>query len=145
MFLAQKPVLARLIERHDQVLHRERVFVAYVHVALVAADGESADEHALDHQVRIALQKRAVHVRARIALVRVADHVLRLAFGLPHGIPFPTGREAAAAAPAKIGLDHLFHDEVGRHREKSLGQRLVPVYGDVVLDPQRVHVHVQTA
>ena len=86
----------------------------------------------------VALQRRAVHVRARIALVGVADHVL-LALRLLLGeLPLHAGREARAAAPAKARLQHLVDDLLRRHLEEDLLDRLVAVARDVVLDLLRI-------
>ena len=82
----------------------------------------------------VALESRAVHVRARVALVGVADHVL-LALGLLLSeLPLHAGREARAAAAAQARLEHLVDDLLGRHLEEHLLDRLVAVARDVVLD-----------
>ena len=82
----------------------------------------------------VAFERRTVHVRARIAFVGVADHVL-LALGLLHGeFPLHAGREARAAAAAKAGLQDLLDDVLGLHLEEHLLHRLVAVARNVVLD-----------
>ena len=48
--LAEQAVLARLPERVLEALDGERVLGAHVDVALVRADGEGADDHALDER-----------------------------------------------------------------------------------------------
>ena len=53
------------------------------------------DRHALDKRVRIALDLIAVHVRAGIAFVRVADDVLCIGLHLREGFHFvPVGQLA---------------------------------------------------
>ena len=74
--LAQQPGLTRLRQRHLQALDRQRILGAAVDVALLGADGVPGDDHALDHGVGVAFQHRAIHKRAGIALIGVADHVL---------------------------------------------------------------------
>ena len=93
-----------------QMLHRQRVLVAHVDVALRGADGEGPDDHALQHRVRVAFHDRAVHERAGVALVAVADHVLGLAGRLPAAAPLAPRGEAAAAAAAQAGDLHLPDD-----------------------------------
>ena len=57
----------------------------------------------------IALDLIAVHVRARVALVRVADDVFS-AGGLAQKLPLDAGRVTGAAATAQLGcLDLLDH------------------------------------
>ena len=63
---------------------RQRIFGAAVDVALGRAHRVGGDGHALEHAVRIAFQHAAVHERAGIALVGVADDVL-----LPARRPWP--------------------------------------------------------
>ena len=96
MFLPSKPVLPRLLDGLEQALARDRVLVPDVDEALLAADGARADDHPLDDRVRIALDDAAVHERAGIALVGVADdnrfHAPVLG-GVPAGFPLDAGSE----------------------------------------------------
>ena len=87
-----------------QALHRQRVLRAAVDVALAGVDGEGRDGHALEHPVGVALEDAAVHERAGVTLVGVADDVLLVAGGLGHGGPLEAGREAGAAATAQAAL-----------------------------------------
>ena len=66
-------------DRLGEALDGQRVLGAHVDVALVRADRVAADEHALDDGVRVALEDGAVHERAGVALVGVADDVLLVA------------------------------------------------------------------
>ena len=74
--VAQEAVRLGLRDGDVQPLDRQRVLGAHVDVALRGADGVAGDDHALQHRVRIALQDRAVHEGAGVALVGVADDVL---------------------------------------------------------------------
>ena len=82
----------------------------------------------------IAFQRRTVHVRARVALVRVADHVLLALRLLRRGLPLHASREARAATTAETGLLHLFDDLLRRHLEENLLERLVAVTRNVILN-----------
>ena len=108
--VAEQAVLARLPERVLEALDGERVLGAHVHEALVRADGEGADDHALDERVRVALEHRAVHERAGVALVRVAEDVLGLVVLLLGEAPLHPGGEAGAAAAAQAGGEDLLDD-----------------------------------
>ena len=54
--VAEQAVLAGLVDGVLQALDGQRVLGAHVDVALVGADGVGADDHALDHAVRVALE-----------------------------------------------------------------------------------------
>ena len=124
----------RLANRDLEAVNGERVLRADVDEALRGADRVARDRHRLEDRVGVALKSGAVHVRARVALVGVADHVL-LALGLLLGeLPLHACREARAAAAAKPGLEHFVDDLLGRHLEEHLLDRLVAVARDVVLD-----------
>ena len=84
-----------------QALDGQRVFAAHVNVALLRADGVAGDRHAFEHAVRVAFEHAAIHERAGIAFVRVADHVLGGRDLLRHQLPLQTGGIARAAAPAQ--------------------------------------------
>ena len=99
--VAEQAALARLLEGVTQAGDGERVLVAHVDEALVGADGEGGDEHALDHRVRVVLEDGAVHERAGVALVAVADDVLALAGVGAAVAPLLAGGEAGAAAAAQ--------------------------------------------
>ena len=111
-----------------------RVLGADVDVALVRADGVAADDHPLDDRVRVALEDGAVHERARVALVGVADEVLLVVLGLAGELPLDAGREPGAAAAAQARVGDLFDDPLGR----LLGERhpggLVTADGEVGVD-----------
>ena len=75
----EEAALLRLGDGDVEPLDRLGVLGADVDVAVVGADRVAGDDHALEHRVRVALQHRAVHERAGVALVGVADDVLLLA------------------------------------------------------------------
>ena len=73
---AQVSGLGRVADGLAQPADRQRVLGAAVDVALGGADGVRRDGHAFEDPVGVAFQDAAVHERARVALVRVADDVL---------------------------------------------------------------------
>ena len=79
----------------------------------------AADDHAFQQRVRIAFDLVAVHVRAGVAFVRVADDVFLVGRGLAQKLPLEAGEEARAAAPAQLGgldlLDHQLRVGVDQH------------------------------
>ena len=60
-----------------QPADRQRILRADIDVALACADRVGGDRHAFEHALRIAFQNAAIHERAGVALVAVADHVLQ--------------------------------------------------------------------
>ena len=102
------------------------------------ADGISAYSHALDHAVRVAFQDRAVHERTRVAFVGVAENVLDVALLLLGELPLEAGGEAGAATAAQPALQHLVDDLFRGHLGEHLGECLIALAGDVLVDAQRV-------
>ena len=99
--VAEQAVPLGLADRAAQALDRQRVLGAHVDVALVGADRVGGDRHALEHAVRVALQHAAVHERAGVAFVGVADHVLAGSPSALATVLHLAGREAGAAAAAQ--------------------------------------------
>ncbi|MPN50479.1 hypothetical protein SDC9_198106 [bioreactor metagenome] len=87
--------------RGQHAVDGERVFGANVDIAFIGPDGAGGDHHAFDDGVRVAFHDRAVHERARVALVAVADDELLGVLRSEGELPFEAGRETAAAAPAQ--------------------------------------------
>ena len=77
--LAEEAVFAGLLDGDLEALDGEGILGADVDEALVGADGVAADGHGLEDGVGVALDRGAVHVGARVALVGVADDVLLVA------------------------------------------------------------------
>ena len=117
--LAQQAHLLGLLDGNAEVLHRQRIFMPHIDVAVLRADGVGIDDHALDDGMRIAFHQRAVHERARIAFVAVADDGLDLRARFLRVLPFEPGGEACAAAPAQArfldDIDHFVRLVLGQH------------------------------
>ena len=130
----QKSVFTRRLDGLLQALHRNRIFRADIDVALIGPDRVCGDRHRLDQAVRIALQYRAVHKRARIAFVRVAGDKLFVADRTLGEIPFHPGGESAAPSAAQPGGLDRIDDVVRRHFKQHLAQRLIAVERYVFFD-----------
>ena len=87
MFVAEEAVLLGLLDGDLEALDGERILGADVDVALLGADRVAADRHRLEDGVGVALDRRAVHVGAGVALVGVADDVLHVARRLDRSGP----------------------------------------------------------
>jgi hypothetical protein len=81
MSLPSSPYSPACAIARSDVLACQRVFLAHVDVALGGADGISPEDQAFENAVRIAFEQAAIHVRARISLVAVHDHILGIARG----------------------------------------------------------------
>ena len=102
--------------------------------------GVAGDGHGLEDHVGVALQHRAVHERAGVAFVGVADDVLGHFLLLRGEKPLLAGGEAGAAATPETRIDHRLDDFLGLLLVQAAPQRLVAVAGDVFLDVQRRNV-----
>ena len=97
---AQQSPAAGFVDCISQPLDREGIFGAHVDVALIRADRIAADGHSFDQAERVALDCAAVHERAGVALVGIADHIALLGRELDALPPLEARRiPAAAAAP----------------------------------------------
>ncbi len=132
--IAEQAELARLPERELQAADRQRVLGAAVDVAHLRADGVAGEDHALDQGMGVALERRTVHERAGVALVRVADDVLGPALRLPGQLPLRAGGEAAAAAAAQPGANQLVDHALGGHLAERLLETAVAVHREVVVE-----------
>ena len=136
--LAEQAARARLVDRHLEAGDRERILRADVDEALLGADRVGADRHRLDDAGGVALHDRAVHERARVAFVGVADDVLLVGLHARGDLPLEARREARAAAPADARVEHLLHDVHRLHLRERLGEALVALVGDVLLEVLRL-------
>jgi hypothetical protein len=132
--VAQDAVLARLLDRLLEAQDRERVLCADVHDAPGGTGDVARDEHSLEQRVRVRLDLVAVHVGARVALVRVADQVLLGARRLGQELPFVAGQEPRPAAAAQLGRLDLLDDGARVLVDQDLVQGLVAADRDVLLD-----------
>ncbi|CCX42659.1 putative uncharacterized protein [Clostridium sp. CAG:1024] len=98
------------------------------------ADGIACDGHGFEHSVGVAFQHGAIHERARVALVGVADDILGVASVVRGKLPLHAGREACAAAAAKAGGFHEVDDLLRRHAREHFAERLIPVHADIFFD-----------
>ena len=97
------------------------VLVADEHPAFFGADREHAEQHALEHQVRLGGEDVPVFERAGLGLVGVADHILGRRVLRRHQVPLAAGREPGAAHAAQPAVlersDDLTGIQVaGQHR-----------------------------
>src|ERR1700757_719228 len=76
--LAQKSLRVGVLDRLLHDVRQIAVFAANVDVSAVRADGQTGNDYAFDHRMRIVLENQTVFASAGLALVSVAEHVLRL-------------------------------------------------------------------
>ncbi len=130
--LAEEAVLAAWSMAISQVHHGQRVLVPDVDEALVSIQGEGANDHPLEHRVRITLHDRPVHESPGVALVAVAQNkasVTRCGFARA---PLARRHEAGAATAALAGELDLVEDCIRGHLEEGLGEPRVGAVGDCV-------------
>ena len=131
-----------LIDGISQALHGDGILRAHVDVTFGSADGVTAQHHALDDAVGIALQQAAVHKCARIALIGVTDHELAPVPGhsLQTCLPFHARGEARAAAASEARVLDNGHHVLPTHAVKGLGQGRVAVPGHVGFQGGEFHL-----
>ncbi len=135
---AQQSPLTHLLNRFSRVRDGQRVLLADVDVALSGPHGVAADQHALENRVWIALQKATVHVRAGVALIGIADDVLRVAGSGPRELPLAAGRETGAASAAEPRLRDLPDDLLRRPPRQHPGGPRIRSVRDPVLEALRI-------
>ena len=74
--VAEEAALSGVLDGFLEADDGQRVLGTDIDDGRGRSDGIGADEHAFDEVMRIALDDRAVHERAGVALVGVADQVL---------------------------------------------------------------------
>ena len=84
-----------------QTLDGQRILVPDVNDRCRAPVGIGGNGHAFEDAVRVRLHDHAVHKRAGIAFVAVADEVLFVARSSGHHSPLASGRKPAPSAAAE--------------------------------------------
>ena len=122
-----------LLDGDLKALDGDGVLGTDVNVTLVRTDAVARDGHGFQHAVGIALQHASIHESAGVALVGVAADIL-FALGTHGKLPLEAGGEACAAAASEAGGQNLFLNLLGSHFGEHLGQGLVAVKGDILVD-----------
>ena len=122
-----------LVNSHLQALHGQGILGTDIDIALGGAGGYAGNHHALDDGVGIALHDGAVHKRAGVALVTVADDILYIGDVFAHTLPLAPGRETAAAPAPETGVGDFPADGLAGHVKQGLFKGAVAVLGDVFL------------
>ena len=138
--VAEQSASPRFAQAGRQTAHGQRILSAYVDETFAGADCVSRDGHAFNHALRIALKNTAIHKRARIAFIAIADYILYVSRCLGNCAPLQAGGISAAAASAQTAGGDLMDDAVRCHVGKGSQQGPVAVAGDVVVDLFRIDV-----
>jgi len=112
--------------------------MTHVDVAFVPAYREGGDEHTLDKRMGVVFEHGAVHERARVTLVTVADDVVPLARVLTAEAPLLAGGEAGTATAAEPGALDLVDDPLRIVVDEHLREGPVAATGEIVVDRGRV-------
>ena len=106
--LAEQSGLPAPLERLAQRLEHVAVLAAQVHEPLRRTDAVGGNGHALEDEVGVLAQQQPVLERARLALVRVADHDTRRDLLTAAALPLHAGGEAGAATSQQARTLDLF-------------------------------------
>src|ERR1700728_3860271 len=132
--VAEEPAAARLTQSDGKPLDGERIFRADIDVAFGRADGVGRDGHAFNDALRIALEHAAIHERAGIALVAIADDIFLGAFDFGDVVPLEAGWITAASTAAETAFGDLL-DHRGRvHVGEGFHEPFVAAARDVFVD-----------
>ena len=123
-----------LANRVAQAFDGQRIFGAHIDVAFRRADGIRGDQHAFEHAVGIAFEHAAVHERAGIAFIRVADDIFLSADGFRYRAPLQARGIACSATAAQAALGNLIDDFARRHLGERFDQGTVAVGGNVIFE-----------
>src|ERR1019366_682368 len=93
--------LLRLLDCLTNVAHSHRVFRTDVEEAVLRADRVRRNRQTLHYAMRVRFEHRAIHERARVPFISVADDVLVLVGLRWPERPFSAGGEPGPAAAAQ--------------------------------------------
>ena len=113
---AQPAALFHFRNRRPHPLDRQRIFVADIENAFVRADRHRGQRQPLDDAERKRFENHAVHERAGVAFVAVADHIFDVARLLADDAPFLAAGKSRAAASAQAGFLDGGDEFFGRKR-----------------------------
>ena len=86
-----------------------RVFGADVDVTQGGTHRQTGDGHAFNEHVGVTLHGHAVREGARVAFIRVANHILLRRGGAQDGAPFDACWKRCATAATQTRIEHLLH------------------------------------
>jgi hypothetical protein len=110
---AQETLSFGLADGHLQPFDGQGIFAAHVDVAFFGPHGVGGQGHAFQNAMGVAFQNAAVHERAGVAFVAVADDVALGAFRFGHRDPFEAGGIATAAPTAQAAANHFVNHLAG--------------------------------
>ena len=137
--LAEQTIFSRLLDGVFEAVDGEWIFGADVDAPFVCADGIAADGHGFEHGMWVAFEDGAVHERAWVPFVGVADDIFHVGVIAGSDLPFLPGWEAGAAAAAQSGIKHFLDDVGWCHFKKALTECHVSVVGNAVVDVARIN------
>ena len=95
----QQRVALGLLDGLLQALNRQGILRPHIDEAVVGPDRITGDRHPLQNPVGIALQDTAIHERAGVPFIGIADHIFLTRRHFRHRGPFQPGGVAAPAPP----------------------------------------------
>ena len=122
-----------------QPLYCKGIFCANIDIPVMRARGNSSNQHPFNHPVRIAFHHAAVHKRAWIALVAVADDIFDLLLLRQHLRPFSSSGKASASPSPQGSLRHFVHDLQRRHVKQCFCHGAITAYRYVFFDGLRIN------
>ena len=138
--IAQQTMSLVVSDRHFKTLDCQRILRTDIDVAFLGTGGYAGNYHALDHPVRITFHYGAVHERAGVAFVAVADDVFLALRHPADAFPLLAGREARAASAAQTRLRYLGNYLVRSHVKQRLFKCGISAFGYIFLGTLGVYM-----
>ena len=101
--MPQQPLRTAARKHGFQRLQQAAVLAAQIHQALAGPHHQRRDGHSLKDGVSIAAEQGAVFKSAGLALIGIANHVMRLTRKIAAQLPLGAGGKARAAPAAQFG------------------------------------------
>ncbi len=137
-FFSQKALCVGLLDGNLQPLNGLGILGSNINVAFVRADGVAGDEHAFQNGMRVAFQNAAIHERAGISFVGIADDKLAVAWGQAGEAPLHPGGEAGSPTAPQTRVDHDTNQGVGRELLHGILDCFVAALGNIIVDRFRI-------
>ena len=118
--LAQKSFDVGVSDSSFHNFEQITVLAAQIDEAQLGSNGQPGDNRAFNHRVRIVEEDQVILAGARLALVTVDQHVLRLGGLLRHKRPLQACRKSRAAPPPQVTGFHLIDNPVRALRQTLL-------------------------
>ena len=115
-------------------VHRQGIFRADIDIAFIGADGIGGNHHAFQDRMGIAFQDAAVHKRAGVAFIGIADNIFFIAFGLAGEFHLSPVGKPPPPRPRNPDFMMISITWFGVYSCKAFLDGLIPAMGNVIIN-----------